>query len=143
MRQSIVAAGAGTAYDWSSDHIAVKTPLELTEGRVTVVEDTLKPGFNLPRHQHRAMTEVFYVVDGAAEFAFDDEQVVATPGMTVTVPPMVWHACRSAAGARLLTIFTPGGFDHYLAELAGLDEAALADSELVAALGERYDIWTR
>jgi len=143
MKQSIVAAGAGTAYEWSSDHIAVKTPLELTQGLATVVEDTLKPGFDLPRHHHRAMTEVFYVVDGAARFTFDDEQVVATTGMTVTVPPMVWHACSSVDGARMLTIFTPGGFDRYLAELAALDEAALADPDGLTALGERYDIWTR
>jgi quercetin dioxygenase-like cupin family protein len=142
MRQSIVAAGAGTAYEWSSDHITVKTPLELTEGRVTVVEDTLRPGFNLPRHHHRAMTEVFYVLEGEALFTFDDEDVIGTGGMTVTVPPAVWHACSSTDGARLLSIFTPGGFDHYLADLAAMDEVMLADADLVSALGERYDIWT-
>jgi hypothetical protein len=46
------------------------------------------------------------------------------------------------AGGRLLTLFTPGGFDHYLAKLAGLDPDSLADADLVSRLGEDYDIWT-
>ena len=41
----------------------------------------------------------------------------------------------------MITIFTPGGFDHYLAELASMTPAQLEDADLVAELGRRYDIW--
>jgi quercetin dioxygenase-like cupin family protein len=143
MQQHIVAAGAGPDYDWANDHIFVKAPRDLTDGRVTVVEDVLKPGFNLPRHQHRTMVEIFYVLAGEAIFTFDDETVTAGLGATVAVPAGLWHAASSPSGARLLTIFTPGGFDHYLAELAALPPQSLADEATVTALGEKFDIWTR
>lgn len=141
MRHSIVPAGQGVDYDWANDHVYVKSPLELTDGRVTVVEDTLKPGFHLGRHHHRSMVEIFYILEGEMTFAFDDESVVATPGTTVNVPPRVWHEVTSPGGGRLITVFTPGGFDHYLAELAAMDDAQLSDERYMAELGQRYDIW--
>jgi mannose-6-phosphate isomerase-like protein (cupin superfamily) len=140
--QSVVPAGGGTDHDWAKDHVFVKTPFESTDGRVTVVEDILKPGFNLARHHHRVMVEIFYILEGVVTFAFDDGSVDATPGMTVNVPPGVWHVVSCPAGGRLITVFTPGGFDHYLAELAALDQSQLADEHLMARLGEQYDIWT-
>ena len=106
-----------------------------------MVEDTLKPGFHLPRHYHRSMVEVFYILHGEVTFAFDDAVVVATPGMTLNVLPEVRHEVTSKAGGKLLTVFTPGGFDHYLAELAGPSEAQLADVDFIVALGNRYDVW--
>lgn len=45
------------------------------------------------------------------------------------------------AGARLITIFTPGGFDGYLAELASMTAAQNEDAEFLIELGRRYDIW--
>lgn len=142
MHQTIVAAATGLDFDWANDHMTVKTPVEATDGRLTLAEDTLKPGFRLPRHHHRRMMEVFYVLDGTVVFTFDDETSSATPGTVVNVPPGVWHEVTCAAGGRLLTIFTPGGFDLYLAALAALDERALADSEQLERLAEQYDIWT-
>jgi quercetin dioxygenase-like cupin family protein len=64
MKQHIVPAGGGQDYDWSNDHVYVKTPRSMTEVRVTVVEDTLKPGFDLARHYHKKMVEIFYVLHG-------------------------------------------------------------------------------
>jgi len=141
MRHHVVPAGAGPDYDWTNDHIYVKTPADMTDGRVTVVEDVLKPGFHLPRHHHRVMTEIFFVLDGEATFVFDDETVQAWAGMTVTVPANVRHEVSAPNGARLITVFTPGGFDRYLAELAALAPDQLEDADFMAALGQRYDIW--
>ncbi len=141
MKHHVVAAGRGPDYDWSQDHISVKTPMELTDGRVSVVEDVLKPGFHLPAHRHRSMVEIFYILDGDVTFAFEDETVIATPGTTVTVPANTRHEVRCPDGGRLVTIFTPGGFERYLAELADLNREQLDDAEFVRELGERYDIW--
>lgn len=142
MRQHVVAAGGGRDYDWASDHMLVKTTADLTGGRLTVVEDTLKPGFHLPRHCHRAMTEVFYVLEGEVTFAFDADTVVATRGMTVNIPPGVAHEVSSEKGARLITMFTPGGFDRYLEKLSTLSEAQSEDAALMRALAEEYDTWS-
>jgi len=142
-RQIVLPPGAGTEYRWSLDQVVVKAPAALTDGRVTVVEDTLEAGFHLSRHVHRSMVEIFYILDGVVDFVFDDETVAATPGTAVLVPPDVWHAVRCADGARLLTVFSPGGFDRCLAEMAALSPEQADDPEVVARLEERHDIWRR
>ena len=64
MNYEIIQPGKGIEYEWSSDHIFVKTIGNLTEGRVSMVEDTMKPGFHLGRHHHKKMTEIFYILEG-------------------------------------------------------------------------------
>jgi len=141
MRQQIILPGQGKSYDWSKDHVLVKSTLDLSGGRLTLVEDRLKPGFFLARHHHKKMIEIFYVLEGTVEFAFDDETVAAAPGTTLNVPPDVWHEVRSPEGARLLTIFSPGGFDTYLEELVALTEGQYGDAAFMRALSEKYDIF--
>ncbi|MDX2075480.1 MAG: cupin domain-containing protein [bacterium] len=143
MKQQIIASGAGTDYDWSNDHIYVKTTHDFTNGRVTVVEDTLKPGFHLPRHHHKQMVEIFYILEGMVEFKFDDETVIATAGMVINIPANIWHDVTCEKGGKLITIFTPGGFDSYLAELATMTDAQFADEAVMMALSEKYDTWMR
>ena len=141
MKQQILLPGDGKSYEWSKDHVRIKASVDLTDGRLTLVEDTLKPGFALARHHHRKMTEIFYILEGRVEFAFDDERIDARAGTVVNVPSKVWHEVKSPQGARLLTIFSPGGFDRYLEELVALTEAQYADAAFMRALSERYDIF--
>ncbi|MEP7126114.1 MAG: cupin domain-containing protein [Byssovorax sp.] len=89
------------------------------------------------------MIEIFYVLEGVVEVAFDDETASATPGTTLNVPPDVWHEVRSIEGATLLTIFSPGGFDTYLDELVALTEGQYGDAAFMRDLSERYDIFER
>lgn len=141
MKQQVIESGAGPSYEWANDHICVKTTCDHADGRVTVVEDRLKPGFHLVRHYHKKMTEIFYLLDGAVSFHFSDETVVATAGMTINIPPEVRHEVTSESGAQLITVFSPGGFDRYLEEIAALNETQFADAVLMRSLAERYDTW--
>jgi quercetin dioxygenase-like cupin family protein len=145
MKQQIIEAGKGKDYDWANDHVYVKTSVDLTEGRVTVVEDTLKPGFDLARHYHKKMIEIFYILEGEVSFKFDDEPEprITTAGMTINIPPKIWHRVTSKKGAKLITVFSPGGFDKYLSEMAPLTAEQFADQEFMTALSEKYDQWTR
>ncbi|MDZ4762908.1 MAG: cupin domain-containing protein [Chloroflexota bacterium] len=143
MKQQIISAGQGQSYEWAHDHILVKTPHPLTEGRVTVVEDTLKPGFHLARHYHKAMVEIFYILAGEIEFKFDNETILATTGMTLNIPPLVWHEVTCANGGKLITIFSPGGFDDYLIALQRLTDAQLGDESFMTGLAEKHDTWAR
>jgi len=143
MKQKIVQAGQGQNYDWSNDHVFVKTAQDVTDGRVTVVEDTLKPGFHLARHHHKTMTEIFYILEGDVEFKFDDETVMAARGMVINIPPNIWHDVTCASGGKLITIFSPGGFDQYMAELAALSPEQMSDEALMMGLAEKYDTWMR
>ena len=139
MKHHVLRPGEGRDYDWSNDHIYVKAESGLSDGRVTLVEDVLKPGFLLARHSHERTTEVFYVLDGVVEFRFDDETVAAEPGATVTVPPRVAHEVSCAAGGRLLTLFSPGGFEDYLAEMAAMTPEQSEDGGLLRELSRKYD----
>ena len=142
MKQQVVEAAGGRDYDWASDHIYIKTAADLTGGRVTVVEDTLKPGFHLAPHYHKDMTEVFYILEGEITFVFKAETVVATPGMTLNIPPNVVHEVLSERGGKLITMFSPGGFDRYLEKLSSLSEAQSQDAAFMQSLAEEYDTWS-
>ncbi|MGH8551941.1 MAG: cupin domain-containing protein [Methylococcales bacterium] len=141
IQQQVIESGGGVTYDWENDRISVKTTHDQADGRVTLVEDMLKPGFHLADHWHKKMTEIFYVLEGQVTFKFKNERIVASPGMTINVPPNVIHEVSCEKGARTITVFSPGGFDKYLQELASLSEAQLADEALMRNLSEQYDIW--
>ncbi|MEM7348389.1 MAG: cupin domain-containing protein [Chloroflexota bacterium] len=141
MNKEIIKPGEGTEYEWASDHIFVKTNGTVTDGRASMVEDTIKPGFHLARHYHKQMAEIFYILEGELTLIFDDETVVATAGTTINVPPNVWHEAKSENGAKMLSIFSPAGFEDYLAEMKTLTDEQFADEAFMTALSEKYDIW--
>lgn len=141
MDYEIIQPGKGIEYEWSSDHIFVKTIGNLADGRVSMVEDTMKPGFHLGRHHHKQMTEIFYILEGELTLIFDDETVVASAGTTINIPPNVWHEAKSENGAKMLSIFSPAGFEDYLAQMKTLTDEQFADEAFMQALNEKYDIW--
>ena len=141
MNYEIIQPGEGIEYKWSSDHIFVKTIGNLAKGRVSMVEDTLKPGFQLGRHYHKKMIEIFYILEGEVTLIFDDETVIASAGTTINVPPNVWHEAKSENGAKMLSVFSPAGFEDYLAQMKTLSDEQFADEAFMQALNEKYDIW--
>jgi mannose-6-phosphate isomerase-like protein (cupin superfamily) len=64
-------------------------------------------------HAHTHEDDSFYVLEGALTFTVDGEEVIATPGTFVLVPPGVPHtfANRGDAVARFLNVHAPAGFD--------------------------------
>lgn len=133
--------GTGEDYDYSQDHCYVKLSSHDTKGELSMVEDTLKPGFYLARHHHKIMTEIFYILEGEVELIFDDQTIVGKPGDTITVPPNVWHAASCKAGGKMLTIFKNGQFDLYLERLTKMTDADFADAEKMAAVSAEFDIY--
>ena len=132
---------AGKDYDYSQDHCYVKVSSHDTNSELSMVEDTLKPGFYLARHHHKIMTEVFYILDGKIDLIFDDKTIHAEPGDTVTIPPNVWHAAKSEPGGKMLTIFKNGQFDLYLDELSKMTNEQFQDIELMRRISAEYDIY--
>jgi quercetin dioxygenase-like cupin family protein len=61
-------------------------------------------------HRHQLTSELFYVLDGAAELMAGEQSVVATAGDLAVVPPGLDHAFAAASGrsAELLVLTTPG-----------------------------------
>lgn len=139
--KEIIRNGEGENYNYSQDHCFIKLSSKHTNGELSFVEDTLKPGFYLGRHHHKIMTEVFYILEGEVELIFDDETIVAKAGDTITVPPNVWHAARCEKGGKMLTIFKNGQFDLYLEKLSTLTDEDFANKELMTALSAEFDIY--
>ena len=137
----IILKGEGENYNYSQDHCFIKLSSRDTNGELSFVEDTLKPGFNLPRHHHKIMTEVFYVLEGQVDFIFDDQQVTVGPGDTITVPPNVWHGAQCKEGGKMLTIFKNGQFDLYLEKLSQLSDSDFEDAALMKSISAEYDIY--
>jgi quercetin dioxygenase-like cupin family protein len=136
-----LSAVQGQQFDWANDSVRILSPADLTSGNVTVVEDTLKPGFFLARHHHEKTTEIFFVVDGTVHFAFDDETFIARVGDTVNVSPGIRHEVSAPQGARIITIFSPGGFDVYLGEIKALADHGTPTDADYQNIAERFDIW--
>lgn len=134
--QEIIRNGEGENYNYSQDHCFIKLSSDRTNGELCFVEDTLKPGFYLPRHHHKIMTEVFYILKGEVELIFDDESITALSGDTITVPPNVWHAARCEKGGKMLTIFKNGRFDLYLERLSKMSESDFSDAQLMKSVSD-------
>ena len=139
--KEVIAIGEGKNYPFGQDHCFIKLASTHTNGELCFVEDTLKPGFHLPRHHHKKMLEVFYILEGEIEYIFDDETIIAKPGDTITVPPYVWHEARCEKGGKMLSIFKNGRFDEYLQKLSELTDSNFADKNFMTKLCEEYDIY--
>lgn len=139
--KEIIRNGEGENYNYSQDHCFIKLSSRNTQGELSFVEDTLKPGFYLARHYHKIMTEVFYILEGEVEFIFDDEVISAKEGDTLTVPPHVWHAASCKNGGKMLTIFKNGQFDLYLKKLSQLSDSDFQDTEFMKSISAEFDIY--
>ncbi|MEM8897289.1 MAG: cupin domain-containing protein [Bacteroidota bacterium] len=137
----VIRKGKGEDFDYSQDHCYVKLSSRDTGGELSMVEDTMKPGFYLGRHHHKIMTEIFYILEGEIELIFDDQTIVGKPGDTITVPPNVWHAASCKEGGKMLTIFKNGQFDLYLKALSEMTDADFADVEKMKAVSAEFDIY--
>ena len=66
-----------------------------------------------PEHAHKAEDDAFYILEGELTFGVEDEEVVASPGTFVLVPPGLQHTFRNDGDAvvRMINIHAPAGFD--------------------------------
>jgi len=143
-RYSLVKPNEGPNYNWALDHTFVKVSSGDTGGAYTVMEDNLKVEFSLGLHVHHRTAETFYILAGAVDFYIDGDWMTATEGTTIHIPAGVAHALQlpGADTARMLMIMQPAGFDLFLAEMAAMSEAELADAALMQARSEHHDIFT-
>jgi mannose-6-phosphate isomerase-like protein (cupin superfamily) len=73
----------------------------------------IAPGRELEAHVHDDEDDAFYIVEGEMTFVLGDDEVAATPGTFVLVPPGVEHGFRNdgTGPVRMLNIHAPAGFD--------------------------------
>ncbi len=88
-----------------------------TEGRLSIVDHRVPPGFAPPPHIHQASDETFLVLDGQVQGFCGNQAWTAGPGSLVFLPSGIPHGFQvSHAGpGRLIVIVSPGGFDQFVA----------------------------
>jgi quercetin dioxygenase-like cupin family protein len=89
-----------------------------TAGRYSAIDMLVPPGGGPPPHRHD-FEEMFTVLEGAVEFTFRGEKLVATQGNTISVPANAPHFFRNATTvpARLLCVCSPAGQEEFFMEI--------------------------
>jgi len=99
----------------------MKATAETTGGAFSISEGVVPPGASgPPPHAHGHTFDTFYVLEGTLRVTVGDRQIDARAGSYVLVPPGVVHtfAHATAEPARFLNINAPGGWEHYLRDIA-------------------------
>ena len=93
---------------------------EQTGGKSAIIEMNIPPGSGPIPHEHPAIQESFYVLEGEVEFRTKTNTYTAQKGAIVTIPeggPV--HAFKNVSGsmAKLLCIVNPAGLDGFFREV--------------------------
>ncbi len=134
----LVAAGEGEHLRFSGMEVLVRASTESTGGAFTVLEE-IDP-IDVPMHVHHGHDELFYVLEGEHVITVGDTGYHAGPGDLVFGPRGVPHAQERLVPrvGRILTLFTPGGFEGFFRELAEGDRRGAIDQEFMDRLAARY-----
>ncbi len=84
-----------------------------TDGHLVVLAVDMAPGAHVDEHVHEIEDQITVVVDGTLGATVGDREYSLRPGSVLLMPRCVRHALRNASSspARLLDIYTPGGFE--------------------------------
>jgi mannose-6-phosphate isomerase-like protein (cupin superfamily) len=88
-------------------------------GGYSLIEDLVPPGLGAPLHVHTREDEAIYVTAGELEVTVAETRRLAKPGDVVHMPRRVPHGFRNASErpARMLIVFSPGGFERGFLEI--------------------------
>ena len=114
-----------------------------TADQVGMFELMLEPGARgAGLYLHRHLTELFYVAVGEIALTLDSQEVRATAGTTMFVPPGTPHgfANRSDQPARLLLVFwPPAGREQFFEGLLAMAQQNPPSQDEVLAFMEQFD----
>ncbi len=113
-------AGTAPAYWQAGGLWTVLADGASTAESYCLFEQLLPAGPAAPPHLHEAADEVFYVLEGEIELLLGDRLQVARKGALAFIPRGTVHGFRvNGAGARMLNLYTPAGFERSVAMLGG------------------------
>ena len=113
----VLAADEGQAF-WFLNTLTInKVGSDNSQGRLSIVDHRVPPGFAPPPHIHRASDEAFLVLDGEFEGFCGDQKWRAGPGSLVFLPRAIPHGftVSEAGPGRIVVVVSPGGFDQFVA----------------------------
>ena len=109
-----------------------------TNSAYAVVELTEMPGYKTAWHQHNNCEEAFYVVEGVLTIKLIDKVYELPAGSYILIPRGTPHGQGNftKSPVRLLTTFTPGGFDLFFRDRVELFKTVKPGD---AAFRKRFD----
>lgn len=114
-----VAADAGNARWWFASLAVIKATAADTGGLMTLMEITEPPNSVAPLHVHHREDEAFWILEGDVTFEVGGAMIEAHAGDYVFGPRGIPHRYFvGETGARMLFIFTPGGFEDLVLEMS-------------------------
>ncbi|MDA7430468.1 cupin domain-containing protein [Primorskyibacter aestuariivivens] len=130
------------AVEWRG--VVYKTILssDTSGGALSIIDNVSRPDTGPPRHVHSDCDEAFVVLSGEVAFEVEGQLVHRGPGQTAFVPRGAEHSFRVLGHqpARMLTIFSPGGFEAFFAEMAENDYSIPGDMEQIARIGAARNV---
>ena len=120
---SVVGPGDGETILLGATRMRVLEDGSHTGHRLGMAESVLAPHTpGPPQHRHARHDEGFYVISGTVRFTVGDEDIDATAGTLVMVPPGAPHTFANTTGepARMLSTFTPDLYVQYFRDLEEL-----------------------
>ena len=116
-----------------------------TDGQYTLVEVVAPPGLEAPLHVHHNEDEAFFILEGNVVLYVGDERIEATAGRFAFGPRDVPHRFEvGPAGARMLWVLTPAGFEDFVeavsvpAEAMTVPPPEVVPPENAAEIATRY-----
>ena len=118
LQATVVDSAALAPLPYDAGQVRIIATAEATGQRAGVVELTEASGYDTPWHQHDGCDETFYVLEGSLTLRIGTEERVLTPGSFVFVPRGTPHSQgnRGTVPVKLLTTFTPGGFEQFFVD---------------------------
>jgi quercetin dioxygenase-like cupin family protein len=134
--------GEGELFELGTSRSAFKAGVDDGLGSLAVLESTVGPGFPGPvLHEHRAMIDSFYVLEGTLTLQLGEETVEAGAGSYALVPPGNAHTFSNPGEepVRVLNIFAPAGFERYVREVFEQAQSGELDVAGAAEIASKYD----
>ena len=137
-------ADHGERLRFSDADVVIKASADTTGGAFAIVEE-IAP-LDTPLHVHEREDEVFYVLEGHHVVEVGDTAFRLGPGDLAFGPRGVPHAQRRVVPrtGRLLTMFSPAGFEGFFRELAEAERAGTIGPGAYAEASKRHGLtWLR
>ncbi len=121
--------------------VALKAGASATLGAYSLLEFTVAEN-GPPMHVHHDAEEAFYVLDGEITIRIGTETIQANAGSFVLIPRETPHTFDNASDhpSRMLTIFSPPGFEQFFPQVAALTEPAGSPAFLAAVQSIRRSL---
>jgi quercetin dioxygenase-like cupin family protein len=121
----------------TGERICIRVSGRETAGAYSVTEIVSSPGDGTRIHIHHNEDEHFFILEGTVHFLYGEKEFDATPGTILSLSRGIPHAWVNGTEApiRMLVLFTPGGCEEVLREIA-----RGADGAEILTISNRYGV---